>query len=73
LDAASQYQLWLIRNGQRINGAVFSTDEQGYRGVRIEASQSLLEFSSVDITVEPAGGSTQPTGDLMLTGSLIPH
>jgi anti-sigma-K factor RskA len=71
LDSARQYQLWLIRDGQKINGAIFSTDEAGYRGVRIEAPESLLNYSAVDITVEPAGGSPQPTGDLMLSGPLF--
>lgn len=70
LDEARQYQLWLIRDGQRVNGAVFSTDESGYRGVRIEATDSLLEYSAIDITIEPAGGSPQPTGDSMLSGPL---
>ena len=32
LDESQQYQLWLIRNGQRTSGAVFSTDEKSYAG-----------------------------------------
>jgi anti-sigma-K factor RskA len=65
-----QYQLWLIRDGQRTSGAVFSTDEESYGGTRVEIGESLLEYSSVDVTIEPVGGSLQPTGEPVLGGLL---
>lgn len=71
LDEAHQYQLWLVRDDQKISGAVFSTDEKSYGGTRIRAPGSLLEYSAVDITVEPKGGSPQPTGAPVLGGSLV--
>jgi anti-sigma-K factor RskA len=70
LGESQQYQLWLIRDGQRTSGAVFSTDEKQYGGTRIRAPHSLLEYSAVGITIEPAGGSTQPTGKQVLAGLL---
>ncbi len=71
LDADRQYQLWLIRDGQRTSGAIFSTDEKNYGGTRIKAPGSLLEYSAVDVTIEPAGGSHQPTGAVVLGGPLF--
>jgi len=71
LGESQQYQLWLIRDGQRTSGALFSTDEESYGGMRIRAPDSLLEYSAVDITIEPAGGSLQPTGTQVLDGSLF--
>jgi len=71
LDESQEYQLWLIRDGQRTSGAIFSTDEESYGGARIRASRSLLEYSAVDITIEPAGGSPQPTGAQVLGGPLF--
>jgi len=71
LDADRQYQLWLIRDGQRTSGAVFSTDEESYGGMRIKVAGSLLEYSAVGITIEPAGGSPQPTGVKVLGGPLF--
>jgi len=70
LDEGWQYQLWLTRDAQRISGAVFSTDEKSYGGTRIRAPRSLLEYSAVDITIEPEGGSPQPTGTQVLGGTL---
>jgi anti-sigma-K factor RskA len=71
LDADRQYQLWLIRDGQRTSGAVFSTDEKNYGGTRIKVAGSLLEYSAVDVTIEPTGGSPEPTGALVLGGPLF--
>jgi len=71
LGESQQYQLWLIRDGQRTSGAVFSTDENSYGGTRIRAPLSLLDYSAVGITIEPAGGSPQPTGPRVLGGPLF--
>jgi anti-sigma-K factor RskA len=70
LDEDYEYQLWLIQGGERTSGAIFSTDDNSYGGTRIRAPLSLLEYSSVGITVEPAGGSPQPTGERVLGGPL---
>ena len=70
LEESLEYQLWLIRDGKRTSGAVFSTDERSYGGTRIRAPRSLLDYSAVDITIEPAGGSSQPTGVQVLGGPL---
>jgi anti-sigma-K factor RskA len=50
---------------------VFSTDEKSYGGTRIRAPRSLLDYSEVGITIEPAGGSPQPTGPRVLGGPLV--
>lgn len=71
LGDSQQYQLWLIRDGQRTSGAVFSTDEKQYGGTRIRAPRSLLDYSAVEITVEPSGGSLAPTGSHVLGGPLM--
>jgi anti-sigma factor RsiW len=70
LDATREYQIWLVRDATYSSGPVFSVDETGYRGVRLEAPDSLLLYSSVLITVEPVGGSPDPTGEQVLSGSL---
>jgi anti-sigma factor RsiW len=70
LDATREYQVWLVRDATYTGGPVFSVDETGYRGLRLEAPESLLTYSSVFVTVEPAGGSPDPTGQPVLNGSL---
>lgn len=70
LEPNQQYQLWLIQNEQRTSGAVFSVDEFGYGGGRIRAPHNLFEYSGCDISVEPSGGSSAPTGERVLGGPL---
>jgi anti-sigma-K factor RskA len=70
LGEDQQYQVWLLRDGQRTSGAVFSTDEKYYGGTRIRAPRPLTDYSAVGITIEPTGGSEYPTGAQVLAGSL---
>lgn len=66
LAPGEEYQLWLIRDGQRTSGAVFSVNEEGYRGLEVNSPLPLTEYEAFGITVEPAGGSPQPTGERVL-------
>jgi anti-sigma-K factor RskA len=70
LDESHQYQLWLIDDGQRQSGGVFSVDEEGYGALWVSSPEPLSDYSAVGITIEPAGGSPGPTGDRVLGGSL---
>jgi anti-sigma-K factor RskA len=70
LDAAHQYQVWLIEDGQRTSGGVFSVDEHGYGVLWLASPQSLASYDAVGITVEPTGGSPGPTGIEVLGGNL---
>lgn len=71
LAEGREYQLWLRRNGEVTSGGIFDVDEDGYRGMRVEAPDSLLSYSACNVTVEPAGGSDYPTGEEVLAGSLF--
>jgi anti-sigma-K factor RskA len=70
LNPEQQYQLWLIQDGQRTSGGVFSVDTDGYRGIEIESLQPLQDFDAFGVTIEPAGGSPGPTGERVLGSNL---
>lgn len=70
LDPERQYQLWLIQDGQRTSGGVFSVDPEGYGSLWISSPQPLSSYSGFGVTVEPAGGSPGPTGEKVLGSSL---
>jgi anti-sigma-K factor RskA len=61
------YQLWLLdANGEPTSVAVFDVDN----GVAIlETGTSLEGFEGAAVTIEPEGGSDQPTGDFVLTST----
>lgn len=66
LSPAEQYQLWLIVDGQRASGAVFSVEADGSASVPIDSERPLTEYGAFGITIEPAGGSPGPTGQRVL-------
>ncbi len=66
LEAGRQYQLWLVRNGERDSGGVFSAGAHGNAVMRITAPRPLLDYNWFGVTVEPAGGSLDPTGERVL-------
>jgi len=70
LDEDHQYQLWLIRDGDRVSGGVFSVKEDGYVSMWVGAPDPLGSYSAFGITIEPAGGSPGPTGTKVLGGEL---
>jgi len=66
LDASQQYQLWLIDNEERTNGAIFSVNPDGRAWVEVTASRPLSSYTAFGITIEPLGGSPGPTGEKVL-------
>jgi anti-sigma-K factor RskA len=70
LEPGYQYQVWLIKDGKRSSGGVFSVNGQGYGSLQIEANQPLQNYQAVGITIEPTGGSPAPTGAKVLGGNL---
>lgn len=64
------YQIWLLRDGQPIPNALFTTDHHGRGASLVRASGPVLNFDTVAVTPEPAGGSPGPTGPIVLAGAL---
>ena len=69
LDATHQYQLWLIKDGQRTSGGVFSVKWSGYGSLWVESPEPLNQYTAFGITIEPTGGSPGPTGAKVLGGN----
>jgi len=70
LGQTEQYQLWLIVNGNRTNGGVFSVDNEGYGSLWVNSPRPLKDYASFGVTIEPSGGSPSPTGEKVLGGDL---
>jgi anti-sigma-K factor RskA len=68
LDQSMQYQLWLIKDGNRTSGGVFSVSKDGYGSVWVSSPQPLADYSAFGVTKEPEGGSPSPTGENVLAG-----
>ena len=68
LEAGKTYQVWLIdAKGDRTSGGLFvPTEQQEYTTAAIQAAVPIGKFVGVGVTVEPWGGSDQPTGERVL-------
>lgn len=66
LGPEQQYQLWLVRDEERVSGAIFSVNDDGYAPVPIVTPEDLSTYTRIGITIEPAGGSPGPTGAAVL-------
>lgn len=60
LSADNQYQLWAIIDGQPVDAGVFNANEKGLLKMR-----EISNASAFAITIEPKGGSTNPTMETM--------
>lgn len=65
----SAYQVWFYTTpeAEPLPGATFAIDTNGTGFMLIPADVGL--FTDVAITLEPAAGSTTPTGPILLSGS----
>jgi anti-sigma-K factor RskA len=70
--AGREYQLWLIRDGKPVSSRVFNSTADGRALVEnLDLPESAAGVTVVAITVEPAGGSPQPTSTPILAGTLL--
>jgi hypothetical protein len=70
LPADKVYQVWLIKDRAKYNAGWFTVDSTGYGQTVIIPVAPFWEFEAAGITIEPAGGSLDPTGVNVLKGDL---
>src|SRR5258708_3182688 len=61
LQPDQAYQVWLEHGGQQTSAGLFSVDDDGLGILTFRTSMPIPSFDSVEITTEPAAGSSQPT------------
>lgn len=63
------YQLWFIKDNQKMPGKVFTTDERGNGVLEDQIPVSALGSAVYAITLEPANGVQVPTGAIYLVSA----
>lgn len=65
------YQIWLIpSDGSPIAAGLVRVEAEGATTVNIDMDGKSQEFAAVGVSTEPAGGSPQPTGPVVLLGTV---
>lgn len=70
LDPGKTYQVWLIDNGGPKSAGLLSVDSKGQAVLILSSDETIGSFQSLGISVEPEGGSPQPTGDIVVLSDL---
>jgi anti-sigma-K factor RskA len=70
LGPTRAYQLWLIRDGERRSGGVFSVNPDGYGSLQVSVPADFQGFTGFGISIEPAQGSLAPTGPRVMKGTI---
>ena len=69
LEPGKTYQVWLIADAP-VSAGLLTTDANGQGVLIITSTESIGSFKSLGISVEPKGGSPQPTGDIVVLSDL---
>ena len=64
------YQIWLVKGSLVHSAGWFTVDSTGYGQTVIIPVAPFWEFDAAGITIEPSGGSIDPTGVSVLSGEL---
>ena len=70
LEPGKTYQVWLIDGGAPVSAGLLSVDENGQGVFIVNSDESIGSFNALGISVEPDGGSQQPTGDIVVLSDL---
>src|SRR6185369_14134879 len=70
LEANQTYQVWLINGNKPVSAGLLTVDENGQGVVIVTSDESISSFKTLAISVEPQGGSPQPTGEIVVANDL---
>lgn len=67
-----EYQLWLIRKKEpkTVSAGIFTPDDANRALLEFDERSLVSDISAVEVTDEPRGGSSEPTGEKVLTASI---
>jgi len=70
--SGKDYQLWYVtKKDAKISAQVFETDPQGRTVLRLELpAEAVAGLAATAVTLEPKGGSVQPTGKFYLAAKI---
>ena len=66
-----EYQLWFLSDGAAVPASTFNADPDGHRLVTLPGPPEGMEIQGAAVTVEPIGGSAQPTTPIILLGNVV--
>lgn len=72
LPPEQTYQLWLIGESGPVSEGVFTINDNGIGLLEVTAETAVFNYTNIGVSIEPEGGSPQPTGDIVMLGAIVP-
>jgi anti-sigma-K factor RskA len=69
LEPGRTYQVWLI-GGAPVSAGLLTVDENGQSVLIVTSEESIGSFNSLGISIEPEGGSAEPTGEIVILSDI---
>jgi anti-sigma-K factor RskA len=66
VQAGHTYQVWLIQGDQPQSAGLLNVDEHGQGILVLTSDRDIASFDALGISIEPEGGSPQPTGEIVV-------
>ena len=63
------YQLWVIADNKPVSAGIFAVEAGGEAELDLSQIPALASIQAFAVTLEPAGGVSQPTGEKYLVGA----
>lgn len=70
LEPGKTYQVWLIDGGGPKSAGLLTIDGNGQGVLVVTSELTIAEFNALGISIEPEGGSAQPTGEIVVLSEL---
>jgi anti-sigma-K factor RskA len=70
LEPGRTYQVWLINGGTPVSAGLLTVDENGQAVFILTSQEAIGSFNSLGISIEPQGGSPEPTGEIVVLSEL---
>ena len=70
LDAGKIYEFWLIEGDTPVAAGLFEVNEEGKAILQVSHAVMPESYDAIGVSIEPQAGSVQPTGDIVMLGSL---
>jgi anti-sigma-K factor RskA len=64
------YQLWFVTPNEKISAGLITPDKSGHGFIIVPFPSSITELAAAAITLEPQGGSQQPTMPIYALGKV---
>jgi anti-sigma-K factor RskA len=69
LEPGRTYQVWLIGDAP-VSAGLLTVDQNGQSVLIVTSEEAIGSFNSLGISIEPEGGSEQPTGEIVVLSDL---